>query len=461
MSDFAKEIFVQTRLPAALTISGSGNVGKTTLARLIVAQSAKHVQEGLTLLPYQLAEQDMRTQEMRNLVTAFGRTFLDGDALAAILTLADENEQVEISSHLEAMARSLANTYKRDVATALSMNDAPEKEIRKLAWTVIAADDSIVRTVMSSAESDQQTQGDVDLEKAEAIERLTGIRREMSSDDKAEASVSLLEAPKEALKRLEGDDGWQYLMSVALSSDLMVTAVSNNVDAREHLMLACITAAKVLRRVYGPTSCLRNEKKTRDPGLEISLHEAGENAYVIHFGEGDEVGDVTVIAEPLTLAKALGFFSVVHVTTLNSAFGSNIKYATTGAGGLSETVPMSIQTLNDIGANSGAHFVIELRDDYTPSSANEEVIRKFENRLSSSSRVALNLTQRGIGRIRLRGYASGEPEGTSGFTFDLEDFEAWDNDLKDVVWPSSAGPGKDSWSVIKEALEIDYREHSY
>jgi hypothetical protein len=259
----------------------------------------------------------------------------------------------------------------------------------------------------------------------------------------------------------DGELSIDFMLRAALSSDILDTCILNNTDAWESLVEAALIVGNALQKRVGAISCIRNEKKPRDPGLEISLLDPERSTYLMHLPDNDRYVDISFAGDPLDIAAAMSFFSVVHVSTVNASFGQKISWTNTLSGGLAESVTVSMQTLNDLASGSGGHFIYELRDDYTPTNSTAEALERFQSRLTSSTRVSIFLEDKGTGRFRLRAYGADEPEGSASIYYQLEEFrDVYDPAKKEVLWADNRET-IDKWARLKELIGVDYETNSY
>lgn len=383
----------------AIAISGAGGTGKTTLARAITLMCHNQHMEGRLLVPFQFQKAGFISQQSDMIMMDFLSVFLSTQCAPYLGALISSEEGRALSVLMERDISPVKTTIKHELKAFLSEADRPSimKEKLELALdyhleSVPTPVDSgtLEARVRAHVEATGQQPSDKEIQRLSAglseseVERVTKDTRTIYDkiDDAPSAEVLL---------------GWLADYPAILHS------LINQGEIMQQLRESAQIVAGALFRAYGGVSTLRNEKKPHDVGLEVSIDGENPTIATINFESSAGFGAV-VHAPPLRVARALSYFSTVHISTLNDTYGMDIE-STTLTGGMSSAIPTSIQALNDKAADAGARFVIELRDDFVPKSSDPLEVEIFQNRFMASARFAFYLTSQGAGRWRSRQYS--------------------------------------------------------
>lgn len=226
--------------------------------------------------------------------------------------------------------------------------------------------------------------------------------------------------------------------------------------ARKKLMTLAVKIAIYLNRVSIGMSSLRNEKTIIEPGMDFQLigNDIPTYAVTIPIPKLQKDIHTIVTADPVIIAKALSFCTVLRIGTLNSAFGSHISYANTLKGGLDESVILSVQELNDIASATGGRIIIELKDDFSAgSNSNPYDDDTLQKRVISSSRIGIYIEARGRAKIRVRNYSKDEIQFDEEVTYTLTEIPgviSSENGKPVIVSVTTSKGHIDPWELMKE-----------
>uniref|UniRef100_A0A2V0RLC3 ATPase domain containing protein n=1 Tax=viral metagenome TaxID=1070528 RepID=A0A2V0RLC3_9ZZZZ len=419
-------ISIETMIPRALrgfgaiTVSGGGGSGKTSLARAI----GNDLEDPAYKLPFEFAKAGalLGSAKLSSTVFEFLGVFLS-EGGRKVLNAVDPDLYTTAMTDLEKVAPEIRNTIRVEVFRAISGALAPERHLTALAMSLQyhilremgtvkdvqpVTDDETISQIMKGFEDSQLTPQQI-----EDLRKKFTANSDVATDDRSsiDGSLGTSQAVLKWLLDSIGDNsgvGVNALVSWALDHrDLIVPLQSNALIMTYMVSKVAIPIATALNQRFGRVVVMRNEKMMRDRKLELVVsNESRRHVLISAMVDGVEISS-TLTFEPITVARGLSFAFNVHLSTLNSAYTRHME-STTLSGGLPTAIPDAIQELNDTGAEIGTRFLIETRDDFVPKHADAEEMEMFRNRFMSSSRFSLYLADRSGGMWRSRRYSNSD-----------------------------------------------------
>lgn len=157
-------------------------------------------------------------------------------------------------------------------------------------------------------------------------------------------------------------------------TDSLVTEDLTEMDLDEVKALSSLGVK--YSKEQGSLSNIRNEMGPVDAGITLQLldpvSDSGNLIYIIH-SPIPEFDKILIKMKPLDLARALSFYSVTRIATVNAAFSSGLKYTSTLSGGLDEGLLYAIQSLSDMAAESGGRIIMETRDEHSSKDGGQDL----------------------------------------------------------------------------------------